>query len=66
MMTSCTYVASILTHWDLIPRVGRTARAGRGGLAISLVSERDVELVHAIEEKIGVKMELYEDVEVGM
>ncbi len=36
--------------------VGRTARAGRGGLAITCISERDIELVQAIEARTGVKM----------
>lgn len=39
-----------------VHRVGRTARAGRGGLAISFVSQSDVELVHAIEEKTQKKL----------
>lgn len=38
---------------DYIHRVGRTARAGRGGQAISMVSERDIELVHDIEARIS-------------
>lgn len=38
---------------DYIHRVGRTARAGRGGRAITLMSEHDVELIHAIEAKVG-------------
>ncbi|KAF9336188.1 putative RNA helicase [Podila minutissima] len=42
---------------DYIHRVGRTARAGRGGQAITMVSERDIELVHDIESRINKKME---------
>ena len=36
-------------------RAGRTARAGRGGRALNLVTQYDVSLVHAIEEFTGVK-----------
>ena len=42
--------------------MGRTARAGRGGKAITLVSEQDISLVHAIEEHVGVKMGQYSDI----
>jgi len=38
---------------DYIHRVGRTARAGRSGLSITFVGQRDVELVLAIEKHIG-------------
>jgi ATP-dependent RNA helicase DDX49/DBP8 len=41
---------------DYVHRVGRTARAGRGGVAITIVTERDVELVQMIEGEVGVKM----------
>lgn len=44
-------------------RVGRTARAGRGGLAVTLVGERDVALLQAIEAHVNVKMKEYEAVE---
>lgn len=38
---------------DYVHRVGRTARAGRGGWALSFVTQYDVKLVHSIEELIG-------------
>jgi ATP-dependent RNA helicase DDX49/DBP8 len=46
---------------DYIHRVGRTARAGRKGTSISLVGQRDVELVKAIEGRVGREMEEYEE-----
>ncbi|WVW83899.1 ATP-dependent RNA helicase DBP8 [Kwoniella bestiolae CBS 10118] len=42
---------------DYIHRVGRTARAGRGGVAITVVTERDVELVKMIEDDVKVKLQ---------
>ncbi|KAF8522185.1 P-loop containing nucleoside triphosphate hydrolase protein [Hysterangium stoloniferum] len=42
---------------DYIHRVGRTARAGRAGKSITLVTQYDVELVQRIEEVVGKKMD---------
>ncbi|KAF9892600.1 putative RNA helicase [Aspergillus nanangensis] len=42
---------------DYVHRVGRTARAGREGEAVTLVGQRDVELVLAIEARVGQQME---------
>jgi ATP-dependent RNA helicase DDX49/DBP8 len=42
---------------DYVHRVGRTARAGRGGVAVTIITERDVELVKGIEETIGVELQ---------
>jgi ATP-dependent RNA helicase DDX47/RRP3 len=39
--------------------VGRTARAGRAGKSITLVTQYDVELVQRIEQTIGKQMELW-------
>ena len=45
---------------DYIHRVGRTARAGRYGKAITFVTQYDVELYQRIEELIGKKLPAYE------
>jgi ATP-dependent RNA helicase DDX47/RRP3 len=45
---------------DYIHRVGRTARAGRSGKSITLVTQYDVELVQRIETVTKKKMELFE------
>lgn len=47
---------------DFIHRAGRTARAGRTGDSVCIVTERDVERIHAIEERTNKKMELLPDV----
>ena len=51
---------------DYIHRVGRTARAGRSGEAVTLVGQRDVGLVLTIEERVGRKMVAFEEVEVNI
>ena len=43
--------------------MGRTARAGRSGKAITFVSQYDIELYQRIEQLIGKKLPLYETVE---
>ncbi|KAJ1864624.1 ribosomal RNA processing protein [Coemansia sp. RSA 2703] len=42
---------------DYIHRVGRTARAGRSGKAVSFVTQYDVELLQRIEQVIGKKLD---------
>ena len=44
---------------DYIHRVGRTARAGRSGKSITLVTQYDVEFYQRIEHVIGKKMDLF-------
>jgi ATP-dependent RNA helicase DDX49/DBP8 len=45
---------------DYVHRVGRTARAGRGGTAVTLVTQYDIKLVLAAEEYINTKLEKVE------
>lgn len=42
-----------------IHRVGRTARAGRSGTAISLVTPHDLRLLQAVEQAINTKLQEY-------
>lgn len=42
---------------DYVHRVGRTARAGRGGTSMTIVSQYDVKLLLSIEEFIESKLE---------
>lgn len=44
---------------EYIHRVGRTARAGRGGKAITLVSPYDIPALQAIEDLIKIKLTEY-------
>ena len=45
---------------DYVHRVGRTARAGRGGESLTFVTQYDVTLILAAEEYIGQKLETTE------
>ncbi|KAI0050169.1 DEAD-domain-containing protein [Auriscalpium vulgare] len=54
---------AMVVNWDLpdepeeyTHRVGRTARAGRGGVAVSFVSEKDEARVLRIEERINTRL----------
>jgi len=51
---------ALVVNWDMpdepeeyTHRVGRTARKGKGGVAVSFVTERDEERVVRVEERIG-------------
>lgn len=58
---------TLTSHWHcradaaVLPRlyrVGRTARAGRSGWSLSLITQYDVELVHQIEGLIGHQLQV--------
>ena len=49
---------------DYIHRVGRTARAGRTGKSVTLVTQYDVELCQRIEALLGYQLSEYEGLEV--
>ncbi|GET85768.1 ATP-dependent RNA helicase, putative [Leishmania tarentolae] len=56
----------LVLHYDVpkhaetyVHRVGRTARAGREGTSVALVTEYDVSLVQRIERKIGTKLTVW-------
>ncbi len=44
-----------------VHRIGRTARAGREGIALSLCSEKDLPLLRNIQKLIGKKIEVVKD-----
>ncbi|CAK9825818.1 Probable ATP-dependent RNA helicase DDX49 [Anthophora retusa] len=44
---------------EYIHRVGRTARAGKGGMAVTLITPHDIKLLHATEDAIGTKLTEY-------
>ena len=46
---------------DYVHRVGRTARIGKEGISISIVGQRDVELLLAIEARVRSKMTEYKE-----
>ncbi|CAM36870.2 putative ATP-dependent RNA helicase [Leishmania braziliensis MHOM/BR/75/M2904] len=57
---------SLVLHYDVpkhaetyVHRVGRTARAGREGTSVALVTEYDVSLVKRIEQRIGNRLTLW-------
>lgn len=45
---------------DYVHRVGRTARAGRGGHSTTLVTQYDIQLILACEKYVGTKLEKIE------
>ena len=46
-------------------RVGRTARAGRGGIAYTLVTQFDIKLLTSVEAFIGMKLDKVTEDEVS-
>merc|ERR1712139_263466 len=47
---------------DYIHRVGRTARAGRSGRAITFVTQYDIEAFQRIEKMLGKKLDEFKEV----
>ncbi|KAI9008171.1 P-loop containing nucleoside triphosphate hydrolase protein [Gaertneriomyces semiglobifer] len=45
---------------DYVHRVGRTARAGRGGMSVSFITQYDIDLLKHVEDKIGKELVEYE------
>eukprot|EP01033_Poteriospumella_lacustris_P004112 gene4112-2926_t len=48
-----------MTAKDYVHRVGRTARAGKAGRAITFVTQYDVEAYQHLEAQIGTKLDVY-------
>ena len=48
---------------DYVHRVGRTARAGRSGRAVTIVTQYDVELYQRVEKSIGRRLERFDGAE---
>lgn len=48
---------------DYIHRVGRTARAGNSGRAITIVTQYDIEVLQKIESLLGKKLEEYKELD---
>merc|ERR1719382_297991 len=46
---------------DYIHRVGRTARAGRSGRAVTMVTQYDIELFQRIEHFLGKKLDEFKE-----
>lgn len=46
---------------DYVHRIGRTARAGRSGMALTFVHELDIDLIKNIETSIGFPLETFEE-----
>jgi ATP-dependent RNA helicase DDX49/DBP8 len=46
---------------DYVHRIGRTARAGRSGLALTFVHELDIDLIRNIEKCIGKRLDSFEE-----
>jgi len=46
---------------DYVHRIGRTARAGRSGLALTFIHELDIDLIRNIEQSTGIPLTEFED-----
>ena len=59
-------MVDLVVHYDFpklstcyVHRVGRTARAGKEGLSVAIVTQHDVSLVHKVERRTKSKMSLF-------